>query len=33
MHRKGKDTRKKRYQAVFVFAPSVVGKIFPTAEF
>jgi hypothetical protein len=36
MHRKGKDIRKKRHLAAFVFfvfAPSVFGEKFPTAEF
>jgi hypothetical protein len=33
MYRKGKDIRKKRQLAVFVFAPSVFGEKFPTAEF
>jgi hypothetical protein len=31
--RKGKDIRKKRHQAAFVFVPSVFGEKFPTAEF
>jgi hypothetical protein len=33
MYRKGKDIRKKRYLAAFVFFPSVFGEKFPTAEF
>jgi hypothetical protein len=33
MYRKGKDTRKKRNLAVFIFVPSVFGEKFPTAEF
>jgi hypothetical protein len=32
MYRKGKDIRKKRHLAAFVF-PSVFGEKFPTAEF
>jgi hypothetical protein len=33
MYRKGKDIRKKRHPAAFVFVPSVFGEKFPTAEF
>jgi hypothetical protein len=33
MYRKGKDIRKKRHLADFVFVPSVFGEKFPTAEF
>jgi hypothetical protein len=33
MFRKGKDIRKKRHLAGFVFVPSVFGEKFPTAEF
>jgi hypothetical protein len=33
MYRKGKDIRKKRLLAAFVFVPSVFGEKFPTAEF
>jgi hypothetical protein len=33
MYRKGKDIRKKRHLAGFVFVPSVLGEKFPTAEF
>jgi hypothetical protein len=33
MHRKGKDIRKKRHLAAFVFVPSVFGEKCPTAEF
>jgi hypothetical protein len=33
MYRKGKDVRKKRHLAAFVFVPSVLGEKFPTAEF
>jgi hypothetical protein len=33
MYRKGKDIRKKRHLAAFVFVPSVFGEKFPTAEF
>jgi hypothetical protein len=29
----GKDIRKKRHLAAFVFVPSVFGQEFPTAEF
>jgi hypothetical protein len=32
MYRKGKDIRKKRHLAAFVFVPSVFGEKFPTAE-
>ncbi len=32
MYRKGKDIRKKRHLAVFVFVPSVFEEKFPTAE-
>jgi hypothetical protein len=31
--RKGKNIRKKRHLAAFVFVPSVFGEKFPTAEF
>jgi hypothetical protein len=33
MYRKGKDIRKKRHLAAFVFVPSVSGEKYPTAEF
>jgi hypothetical protein len=33
IYRKGKDIRKKRHLAAFVFVPSVFGDKFPTAEF
>jgi hypothetical protein len=33
MYRKGKDIRKKKHLAAFVFGPSVFGEKFPTAEF
>ena len=33
MYRKGKDIRRKRHLAAFVFVPSVFGEKFPTAEF
>jgi hypothetical protein len=33
MYRKGKDIRKKRHPAAFVFVHSVFGEKFPTAEF
>jgi hypothetical protein len=33
MYRKGKDIRKKRHLAAFVFVPSVFGEKFPTSEF
>jgi hypothetical protein len=33
MYRKGKDIRKKRHLAAFVFAPSPFGEKFSTAEF
>jgi hypothetical protein len=33
MYRKGKDIRKMRQLAVFVFVPSLCGEKFPTAEF
>jgi hypothetical protein len=33
MYRKGKDIRKKRHLAAFVFVPSVFGEKFTTAEF
>jgi hypothetical protein len=33
MYRKGKDIRKKRHLAAFVFIPPVLGEKFPTAEF
>jgi hypothetical protein len=33
MYRKGKDIRKQRHLAAFVFVPSVSGKKLPTAEF
>jgi hypothetical protein len=33
MYRKGKDIRKKRQLAGFVFVPSVFVEKFPTAEF
>ncbi len=33
MYGKGKDIRKKRRLAAFVFVPSVFGEKFPTAEF
>jgi hypothetical protein len=33
MYKKGKDIRKKRPRAAFVFVPSVFGEKFPTAEF
>jgi hypothetical protein len=33
MHRKGKDIRKKKHLAAFVFVPSVIGEKFPAAEF
>jgi hypothetical protein len=33
MYRKGKDIRKKRQPAAFIFAPFVFGEKFPTAEF
>jgi hypothetical protein len=33
MYRKGKDTRKKRHLAAFIFVPSFFGEKFPTAEF
>ncbi len=33
MYRKGKDIRKKKHLADFIFIPSVFGKKFPTAEF
>ncbi len=33
MYRKGKDFRKKRHLATFVFVPSGFGEKFPTAEF
>jgi hypothetical protein len=32
VYRKRKDSRKKRYLAVFVFVPSVFGEKFPIAE-
>jgi hypothetical protein len=32
MYRKGKDIRKKRNLAAFVFVPSVFGGRFPTTE-
>jgi hypothetical protein len=32
MYRKGKDIRKKRHLAAFVFVPSVFGEKFLTAE-
>jgi hypothetical protein len=31
-YKKGKDIRKKRHLAAFVFVPSVFGDKFPTAE-
>jgi hypothetical protein len=33
MYRKGKDIRKNRHLAAFVFVLSVFGEKFPTAEF
>jgi hypothetical protein len=33
MYRKGKDIRKKRNLAAFVFVPSVFGEKYSTAEF
>jgi hypothetical protein len=33
MYRKGKDIRKKRYLAAFVFFSPVFREKFPTAEF
>ncbi len=33
MYRKGKDIRRKRHLAAFVFFPSVLGEKFPTAVF
>jgi hypothetical protein len=33
MYRKGKDIRKKRHLAAFVFVPSVLGKKFPPTGF
>jgi hypothetical protein len=33
MYRRGKDFRKNRYLAAFVFVPSVFGEKSPTAEF
>jgi hypothetical protein len=33
MYRKGKDIRKKRQLAAFVFVPSIYGEKFPEAEF
>jgi hypothetical protein len=33
VHGKGKDIRKKKHLAAFVFVPSVFGKKFSTAEF
>jgi hypothetical protein len=33
MYREGKDIRKKRHVAAFVFVPSVFEEKFPTAEF
>jgi hypothetical protein len=33
MYRKGKNIRKKRHLAAFVFVPSVFREKFPTAEF
>ncbi len=33
MYKKGKDIRKKRQLAAFVFVPSVFREKFPTAEF
>jgi hypothetical protein len=33
MYRKGKDIRKKRHLAAFVFVPSVFGEKFPTDEY
>jgi hypothetical protein len=33
MYRQGKDIRKKRHLAAFVFVPFVFGEEFPTAEF
>ena len=33
IYRKGKDIRKKRHLAAFVFVPSGFGEKFPTAEF
>jgi hypothetical protein len=33
MCRKGKDIRKKRHLAAFVFVPSLLGEKFLTAEF
>jgi hypothetical protein len=33
MYLKGKNIRKKRHLAAFVFVPSVFGEKFPTAEF
>jgi hypothetical protein len=33
MYRKGKEIRKKRQLAAFVFVPSVFGENFPIAEF
>jgi hypothetical protein len=33
MYRKGKDIRKKRHLAAFVFVPSIFGQNVPTAEF
>jgi hypothetical protein len=33
MYKKGKDIRKKRHLAAFVFFSSVFGEKFPTAEF
>jgi hypothetical protein len=32
-YRKGKDIRKKRHLAAFVFVPSVFGEMFTRAEF
>jgi hypothetical protein len=33
MYRKGKDIRKERHLATFVFVPSVFWEKFPTAKF
>jgi hypothetical protein len=33
MYRKGKDIRKQRHHAAFVFVPSIFGEKLPTAEF
>jgi hypothetical protein len=33
MYRKGKDISKKKYLAAFVFVSSVLGELFPAAEF